>query len=283
MPAPYLAHEYMNDSLAPCFHADVAGALAEAKLEWVGSANLIENFPELTLTPEQRAVTQRFDDPLLRELVKDMCLDRSLRHDVFVRGARRMNPAARDAALMDVWLALNISPTEMPYEADMPAGRAALNRSLLRTDHRGDGDRAAPCRRSAGTARPRGQARQSGRADRHPGRSRSGRAGRAAGRRTDAAGAALQPRHPANLSRTENLGRPIGAASYALGTGAPCTLFDLYVIERMQAGEGEAEHRGLGARTSAATSMTRAAATCARCSTKALHVRLPILRAQGVF
>ena len=74
-------------------------------------------------------MTQRFDDPMLRELVKDMCLERSLRHDVFVRGARRMSPAARDAALMDVWLALNISPEEMPYEADMPAGRAALNRA----------------------------------------------------------------------------------------------------------------------------------------------------------
>ena len=75
-------------------------------------------------------MTQRLDDPLLRELVKDMCLDRSLRHDVFVRGARRIDPVARDAALMDVWLALNISPEEMPYEADVPAGRAALNRSF---------------------------------------------------------------------------------------------------------------------------------------------------------
>ena len=51
MPAPYLAHEYMNDAWAPCFHADVAAALAEAKLEWVASANLIENFPDLTLSP----------------------------------------------------------------------------------------------------------------------------------------------------------------------------------------------------------------------------------------
>ena len=42
-----------------------------------------------------------------------------------------------------------------------------------------------------------------------------------------------------NLSRTENLGRPVAAASYALGTGAPCTLFDLYVIDRLQAGERE--------------------------------------------
>ena len=51
LPDTYLAHEYMNDSWAPCFHADVAEALAGAKLEWVASANLIENFAELTLTP----------------------------------------------------------------------------------------------------------------------------------------------------------------------------------------------------------------------------------------
>ena len=104
----------------------MAEALADAKLEWVGSVNLIENFPELTLTPEQRAVMQRFDDPVLRELVKDMCLDRALRHDVFVRGARRLDPAARDAALMDVWLALNISPEECRTR---PTCRPAVPRS----------------------------------------------------------------------------------------------------------------------------------------------------------
>src|SRR5207249_929738 len=101
LPTQYLAHEYINSAWAPCFHADVAAAFADAKLEWVGSVNLVENFPDLTLTGEQRAVTQRFDDPLLRELVKDTCLDRSLRHDVFVRGARRMSPQLRDATLME--------------------------------------------------------------------------------------------------------------------------------------------------------------------------------------
>ena len=43
----------------------------------------------------------------------------------------------------------------------------------------------------------------------------------------------------AKLMRTENLGRPIAAASNALGTGAPCTLFDLYVLDRVLLGEGE--------------------------------------------
>ena len=110
---------------------DLAGALADAKLEWVGSANLIENFPELALTPEQRAVTQRLDDPLLRGLVKAMCLDRALRHDVFVRGARRIDPTARDAALMDVCLALDVSAAEVPHEAEVPAGRVAREAFIL--------------------------------------------------------------------------------------------------------------------------------------------------------
>ena len=39
MPRQYLAHEYINDAWAPCFHGDVAMALADAKLEWVGSGS----------------------------------------------------------------------------------------------------------------------------------------------------------------------------------------------------------------------------------------------------
>jgi SAM-dependent methyltransferase len=122
----YLAHEYMNEGWSACFHADVARALAGAKFEYVASAQLIENFPELTLTEPQRAVMGRFDGPLLRELVKDMCLDRALRHDVFVRGARRLDRAARDTALGEVMLALTRAPNAFVYEAEVPAGRAAL-------------------------------------------------------------------------------------------------------------------------------------------------------------
>jgi SAM-dependent methyltransferase len=281
LPAPYLAHEYMNDSWAPCFHADIMASFAEAKLDWVGSASLIENFPELTLTAEQREVTQRFDDPMLRELVKDMCLDRSLRHDVYVRGARRMSPAARDAALMDVRLSLNISPDEMPYEADMPAGRAALNRAfygpitealaagsqrvgdllaLPDIDGRRDNpaeligilvglDLAEPAARPG--AQPTAQALRFNRAT------------------------------SAKLSRTENLGRPIAAASYALGTGAPCTLFDLYVIDRLQAGESEDRKEewvgDLGVNLD-----DEGRGKLRQVLDKALRVRMPILRAQGV-
>jgi hypothetical protein len=98
MSTEYLSHEYMGAHWAPAFHADVAAAMANAKLDWVASSNPMENFPELMLTAEQRAVMDRYKDPILRELIKDMCLPRQLRHDVYVRGARRYNDE-RDAAM----------------------------------------------------------------------------------------------------------------------------------------------------------------------------------------
>ncbi len=126
LPLGYLAHEYMNEHWAPCFHADVMAAFAGAKLDWAGSGSLLEAFPEMTMTAEQRAVLDRFDDPAMRELVKDACLPRQLRHDVFVRGARRLSDGARDAALSDVVLALTVSASGFDYEMDVPAGRAEL-------------------------------------------------------------------------------------------------------------------------------------------------------------
>ncbi len=86
----------------------------------------------------------------------------------------------------------------------------------------------------------------------------------------------------ANFSRAENPGRQIAAASYALGTGAPCQLSDLYMMERIEAGDGEGKIddwvRDLGASLDEES--------CGRLRevfVKALRVRPPILRAQGVF
>jgi SAM-dependent methyltransferase len=123
----YLAHEFMNAHWAPCFVTDVAAAMSDAKLEWIAAGNLLDNFPELMLTEEQREIFNRYSDPLMQELIKDMCISRSLRHDVFVRGARRINLSERAAALMDVSLALIKPAAELPEFIAMPAGRAELN------------------------------------------------------------------------------------------------------------------------------------------------------------
>jgi hypothetical protein len=130
MSTEYLSHEYMSAHWAPAFHADVVAALAEAKLDWVSSVNPLENFPELMLTPEQRDVMNRYKDPLLRELIKDMCLQRHLRHDVFVRGARRVHNEARDAALSRLTVVPIVSPGELQTKIGVPSGVAEVSGNL---------------------------------------------------------------------------------------------------------------------------------------------------------
>jgi SAM-dependent methyltransferase len=126
----YLSHEYMNAHWSPAFHADVAAALAEAKLDWVASANPFENFAELMLTPEQRTVMDRFSDPIMRELVKDTCVPRGFRHDVYIRGARRLGKEQRDAAIARLTVAPIVGPGELQTTIGMPSGQAELGDSL---------------------------------------------------------------------------------------------------------------------------------------------------------
>ena len=130
MSQEYLSHEYMSAHWAPAFHADVAAAMAEAKLDWVASANPLENFPELMLTPEQRALMDRYKDSTMRELIKDTCLSRQLRHDVFVRGARRIRNDERDAAIARLTVLPVVAPDELQTQIRVPAGMAEVGDPL---------------------------------------------------------------------------------------------------------------------------------------------------------
>ena len=127
----YLAHEYMNASWRPCFHAEIVRELAPAKLDWVASAQLLENFTPLMLGDEARAALPGSDDPVMRELIKDMFLTRCLRQDVFVRGARRIGNAARDAALGEVMLGLQCEEAQFGWEFEVPTGQARFERAFF--------------------------------------------------------------------------------------------------------------------------------------------------------
>ena len=123
----YLAHEVMNQAWRPEFHSDVARALSDAKLEFVASADMIENFREMSLSEEQRALQDRFDDPVMRELIGDMCVARAFRNDVYVRGPRRLGIAARDDALGDIMIQRTHMRDSLPAQIDTPAGTADLD------------------------------------------------------------------------------------------------------------------------------------------------------------
>jgi hypothetical protein len=83
------------------------------------------------LGEEARTVLARFDDPVMRELIKDMCLPRGLRQDVFVRGARHVSPAERDDVLGKVMLGLLCPKAQLAWEFEVPSGHATLERSFF--------------------------------------------------------------------------------------------------------------------------------------------------------
>ena len=171
---------------------------------------------------------------------------------------------------------------EVPYEADVPAGRAALNRSFYGpiTEAMATG----PRRVGDLLALPDLEGRRDNPAELVGILVGLNLAEPAARPGAEPTPQALRFNRVtlANLRRTENLGRQIAAASYALGTGAPCTLFELYVIERVQAGDSEAAIddwvRDIGGNLN-----DEGRGNLREVFTRALAVRLPILRAQGVF
>ena len=76
-------------------------------------------------------MSARFDDPVMRELVKDVCLPRGLRQDVFVRGARASARPNGIDALGKVMLGLLCSEAQFGWEFEVPSGQAALERRFF--------------------------------------------------------------------------------------------------------------------------------------------------------
>lgn len=96
----FVAHEFLTRHWRPVFHEDLCAALAPAKLQFVGSSNLFEALPGLYAQPEQLALMRGLPPGEVQELMKDLCLPRSFRADVFVRGARPVDSVAALDALV---------------------------------------------------------------------------------------------------------------------------------------------------------------------------------------
>ena len=128
----YLAHEYLDAHWHPLFHADVARELGEAKLAFVGAATIVDNFPGMVTTPEQKALLDRIGRREVRETFKDFIQPKLLRRDVYVRGARRLPQPRQESLLRDLTLALVISPEQTTTTVRAPLGEAQLTEGVYR-------------------------------------------------------------------------------------------------------------------------------------------------------
>lgn len=281
LPAEYLSHEFMNRAWSPCFHSDVMDAFSTAKLDWVGSASLTENYSNLMLTDAQRAIYARAEGPRMRELIKDMCLPRPLRQDVFVRGVQRIPPRARDAALNDLVLALTTPIEDIVYEVEVASGKASLSPdyyapilSALAEAPRSVRELMAPSVAAGRSSDPRelvgiligiGHVMPMLRPGLGP----------------DTVAQRFNRIAARWVGRPENQTHSFALASVAAGGGFPATIFDLVVNDRLQAGDdiGSLEQWIMMLHPDVTAEEIEPLRKILR---RAVEVRLPLMRVAGV-
>jgi SAM-dependent methyltransferase len=123
----YLAHEFMTEHWRPVFFEDLARDLTQAKLEYVGAATFHENIPDMIFEGEQRALHDALPHGAPREFLKDLCLLRPFRRDVFIRGLRRVD---FQSALERLLLAPVLPPPRESPRLGVPVGAAELPQAL---------------------------------------------------------------------------------------------------------------------------------------------------------
>jgi hypothetical protein len=94
---------------------------------------IAENFDSMVLKQDQREALAAFDDdPVVRELVRDVMLNQRFRCDVYARGAARLDAAAQRTRLLDLHFALLSPEALVNYGFDTQAGRVAIDNSVTR-------------------------------------------------------------------------------------------------------------------------------------------------------
>lgn len=121
----YLAHEYLNGYWQPLFHTDVVRELSAAKLTYVASASLLENFDALSLPPKVREIRAEIKDPAFRELIKDYAINQQFRRDIFVKGRRSLTEIENRAAMREMRFAPLKLRDDMTFKFQTALGEAS--------------------------------------------------------------------------------------------------------------------------------------------------------------
>jgi SAM-dependent methyltransferase len=94
---PYVVHEYMNAHWEPMYFADMAGAMREGDLHFVGQMPLHLNVVDLAIPPALKDMAKTISDRVAFESFKDYAVNELFRSDVYVKGSiPRSEKAMRD-------------------------------------------------------------------------------------------------------------------------------------------------------------------------------------------
>ncbi len=123
----YIYHEFLNSDWESFYHIDVARHMTAAKLNFVGTTDLIDLYPAQFLQPEQRKLLDRITDSSLANTFLDYCRQNSFRRDVFVKGGRKLSQGEKQR-LIDETVFVSLIPDTVK-----PDGRASTGTNSERS------------------------------------------------------------------------------------------------------------------------------------------------------
>lgn len=97
----YLLHEYNHSNWQPLYANQVIEQARHTGLHYLGSAVLIDNFDGYLPAPF-RALLEQYTDPPIRELVRDLLMNRAFRPDVYVKGRDPLWPSEAESLVGEV-------------------------------------------------------------------------------------------------------------------------------------------------------------------------------------
>ncbi|MFN3927157.1 MAG: class I SAM-dependent methyltransferase [Pseudanabaenaceae cyanobacterium] len=128
----YLVHEYFNEHWTALYFDQVQKDMERAKLNYLGSAHLMDHMDNLNLTNEAIQELAKIQDPVYRELVRDIYTNTFFRRDVYVRGTDVMSPMEQVEQFRNMKFVLTTSVDQIKLEHQTALGKLQLQESVYK-------------------------------------------------------------------------------------------------------------------------------------------------------
>ena len=128
----YLVHEYFTEDWRQITFSDMARVLEDAKLNFVGSAHLLDHVDAVNLSEAGQKLLSGIGHPILRQSVRDYLVNQQFRRDIFVKGSRRLSALERAEAFRQQPFVLLTAPSDISMKVAGSLGEATLDEQIYR-------------------------------------------------------------------------------------------------------------------------------------------------------
>ncbi|MDA3967055.1 class I SAM-dependent methyltransferase [Helicobacter sp. WB40] len=125
----YLGHEYLNSTWDIFYFHEIAERMQDmAKCSYITMGEILEHFNEWTLRPEWVSYLSNIKDKIFQEQLKDFCLNRQFRKDIYCKGVAYTNHNTAKTKLLNTKFALVEQKEKFSTKMQFVLGEGTLKR-----------------------------------------------------------------------------------------------------------------------------------------------------------